>query len=264
MSSKNKTALITGASSGIGYEFAKLLAKDNYDLIIIGRNGQRLNSIKSELENEYKIIVTVYLKDLSELEETYEVYKNICDNNLDIEVLINCAGFGIYGEFYQTDYWKDLKMINVNIISLTYLTRVILSTMIKRNSGKILNVSSTAAFKPGPLMSVYFATKAYVLSFSEAVAVEIKNTGVTLTVLCPGATKTDFLTKASLDESQHFKYKKMLRPEEVALSGYNAMKKGRVMVIPGLMNRMFTFVIKFLPRMLVTNIMYKIKKRKSK
>jgi len=257
-----KKAVITGASSGIGYEFAILLAKNGYDLILIGRNIDKLNQIQQEFEQTYKIQIIVYLADLSCFHEIDKTANKICEDIVNIDILINCAGFGRYGEFYQTDFDIENKMIAVNIVSLTYLTKRILQKMIQRNSGKILNVSSTAAFKAGPFMSVYSATKAYVLSFSEAVANEIKNTGVTLTILCPGVTNTEFLNKASLEMSQHFKLKKIMTPQEVALCGYKALMRGQAIAIPGLMNKFLVLVVKFLPRAFIIKIMHSIKKRK--
>lgn len=256
---KNKTAFITGASGGIGYEFAKLLSKDKYNLILTGRNKEKLNILKSELENSYSPGVTVLAEDLS----NPEGLKNICTyiENIKIDVLINNAGFGVYGDFIETDPIKETNMINVNIIALTHLTKIVLKNMIKINSGKILNVASTAAFKPGPLMSVYYATKAYVLSFSESIAAEIRNTGVSITVLCPGPTDTEFFKKVSDTLVKLMKFNKMSSPAEVAACGYKAMNKNKLVAIPGLTNRVYTVIVKFFPRKLFAELMYVLKKR---
>ena len=232
-----KTALITGASSGIGYEFAKILAHHNYGLIITGRDKLKLEALKEEVEELFNVQTIILTKDLSDINEVYSIYDYINSKKIRIDVLINAAGAGVYGEFKETDFINELDIINVNILALTNLTKVILKEMLKNNSGSIINVASTAAFKPGPLMSVYYATKAYVLSFSESVAAEIRGTNVTLTVLCPGPTKTDFMKKSSATLITDLKFKKMQTASEVALYGYNAMLRKELIAIPGISNR---------------------------
>jgi short-subunit dehydrogenase len=257
-----KYALITGASSGIGYEFSKILAMQKHNLILIGRAEDALRTIKEKFKNEYLVEVRILVLDLSDLEKISVLKKYIDDENIDIDILINCAGFGMYGFFSENDWQKELSMINVNIVALSYITKIVLNKMIKQRTGKILNVASTASFKPGPLMAVYFATKSYVLSFSEAIAAEVKGFGITVTTLCPGATRSNFQKVALIDDSQHFKFKRMMSSDEVARIGIDAMKNGKNVVIPGLMNKVFTLILRFLPYFIITNVMMKIKKKK--
>lgn len=264
MSIKNetKTAIITGASSGIGYEFAKIFAEHNYGLILIGRNKQKLEELRKTIENISNRSVIILPKDLSDINEVYSIHDYIKENNIAIDVLINAAGVGVYGELRETDFKKESEMINVNIFALTYLTKFILKDMLLCNSGNIINVASTAAFKPGPLMSVYYATKAYVLSFSESIAAEIRGTNVTLTVLCPGPTDTEFMKKSSNNFVADLKFKKTQTPYEVAHYGYKAMRSNKLIAIPGVSNRILTFILKFIPRRLFADLMYRIKQKK--
>jgi short-subunit dehydrogenase len=183
-----------------------------------------------------------------------EIYNELKTKKIKIDYLINNAGFGDFGSFAQSDWDKQLQMLNVNVTSLTYLTRLFLPDMIERKWGKILNVASTAAFQPGPTMSVYFATKAFVLSFSEAIANEVKDKGVTVTVLCPGATETGFKSNALLDNSNLFQGSGIATAQEVALFGYNSMMVGKTVVIHGFMNKIMTFSVRFAPRNIVTAI----------
>jgi len=258
---KYKTVLITGASEGIGYEFAKTFAENNYNILAISKNTEKLCELKSELENKYCITVNILSIDLSHLSNLNEIYQFIKNNNIKIDILINNAGFGIFGDFTETDFQRELDMINVNIVSLTYLTKIILKEMVRNKSGTIINVASTASFKPGPLMSVYYATKAYVLSFSEAVAAEIKNSGVNIIILCPGPTGTDFFMKASGRKLSVSKYNKIATPYEVAMFGFNAIKKNKLIAIPGFRNRIYTKILKFIPGRLITYILYRLKKK---
>lgn len=199
-----KTALITGASSGIGLEFANLLAKDGYHVVLTARNEKRLSEIANELKAKHGVDVTVLAKDLSLTDAAEELTAEILAKGIEVDILINNAGFAAYGPFDETS-WKDEKdMIQVNITALTTLTKQLLPGMIKRNRGKILNVASTAAFQPGPLMAVYYATKAYVLSFSEAIDYELSHTNVSVTALCPGATATNFEKEQALSHLDCF------------------------------------------------------------
>lgn len=258
---EQKTVLITGASAGIGYEFAGIFAKNNYNVLAIGRDTQKLYSLKSELEKKYNVTINILPIDLSHPDDLNEIHQFIKENNIKIDILINNAGFGIYGEFAETEFQRELDMINVNIVALTYLTKIILKEMIRNKSGTIINVASTASFKPGPLISVYYATKAYVLSFSEAVAAEIKNSGVNITILCPGPTSTDFFLKASGNKPGTLKYNKTATPHEVAMFGFNAIKKNKLFAIPGFRNRLYVNILKFIPRRLITSVLYSLKKK---
>ena len=255
---QNKTALITGASGGIGYEFAKLLAKDRYNLVLVARSEEKLQQVKNELEAKFKISAKVITKDLSKIGAVDEIYNELEKEKIAIDILINNAGFGDFGKFTETNWKKEAEMIQLNIITLTHLTKVILKGMVERKSGNILNLASTTSFQPCPLMAVYGATKAYVLSFSEALANELKGTGVTVTALCPGPTKTNFSNKANMQNTKLFNDKKLSSSEEVAKCGYEAMKKSKTVVIHGLKNKILASSIRFAPRNLVTKISRKV------
>lgn len=248
------TALITGASNGIGLELAKIFARKKNDLVLVARSEDKLQMLAQELRQQYKVNVYVVSKDLSDINTAKEIADYCHQNNLPIDYLINNAGFGDYGFFAESDWNKQLQMINLNITTLTYLTRLFLSGMIQRRTGKIMNVASTAAFLPGPLMSVYFATKAYVLSFSEAISNELENTGVTVTALCPGATESGFEQAANLEESKLFKGKKLPSAATVAAFGYKAMMKGEVVAVHGVLNKILLTSIRFAPRVLIRKI----------
>ena len=250
----NKTALITGASSGLGKEFARIHASKGDNLVLIARSKDKLETLKVDLEKLYGVSVYVIVKDLSEQYAPKAVYNELKVQNIQVDYLINNAGFGDFGLFAETDWIKQLEMINLNIMCLTYLTRLFLPEMIKNKFGKILNLASTAAFQPGPTMSVYFATKAYVLSFSEAIANELKGTGVTVTVLCPGATETGFQAAAALDKSKLFKGNNIATPKEVAEFGYSRMMEGKTVAIHGLVNNLMAQSVRFAPRNIVTTV----------
>jgi len=246
-----KTALITGASAGIGREFAKIFAREGYQLILVARNTQALSELADSLKKEHGISVRTMAKDLSRPETPEEIYEELRDDSLAIDVLVNNAGAGVGGLFKDTDLSAELSTIQLNLASLTHLTKLFLRDMLKRRSGKILNVSSTAAFQPGPTMAVYYATKAYVLSFSEALAEELRGTGVTVTCLCPGPTETGFQTRAGISGIRLLKFRTM-DASTVARQGYEAFIKGKTLVIPGIFNRLFAFSVRLIPRRLIT------------
>jgi len=250
----NKTALITGASSGLGKEFARIHASQGNNLVLIARSKDKLDALKLELETEFGISVCVISKDLSDQNAPKAVYEEVQALKIRVDYLINNAGFGDFGLFADTDWKKQMEMINLNITCLTYLTRLFLPDMIRNKFGKILNIASTAAFQPGPTMSVYFATKAYVLSFSEAIANELKGTGVTVTALCPGATATGFKAASSLGESNLFKGNQIATSKEVAEFGYTKMMEGKTVVIPGIVNNLMAQSVRFAPRNLAASI----------
>ncbi len=252
------TALITGASNGIGLELAKIHASKGGDLVLVARSITKLNELKQELENKYKVKVCTIGKDLSISTATQQVYEETKTQNIEIDYLINNAGFGDFGMFVETDWDKELQMINLNITTLTQFTKLYLQDMVKRGSGKVMNVASTAAFQSGPTMAVYFATKAYVLSFSEAIDNEVSDKGVTVTTLCPGATQSGFQEAAAMQDSALFKGKKLPTSKEVAQYGYKAMMKGQTIAIHGFMNSILANSIRFLPRALVVKITRKI------
>lgn len=227
----NKTALITGASSGIGKEFAKIHAKTGGNLVIVARSKDKLLALKDALEKEYKIHVSVIEKDLTEKDAAKEVFNFVKYSKIEIDYLINNAGFGGIGKFHERKLEEDLNMIQLNVVALTALTRLFLPTFVEKNSGKILNVSSTASLMAGPLQAVYFATKAYVTSFSNAIAEELSETNVTVTTLMPGATETDFGKTSGMDKTSLFK--NTADANTVAKDGYNAMLNGDLDVISG-------------------------------
>jgi len=248
------TALITGASSGIGLELARFHASKGGDLVLVARNKSKLDEIKTELEKKYNISVYTIGKDLSVAKSAQEVHDQTTKQNIQIDYLINNAGFGDFGMFAESDLDKQLQMISVNITALTALTHLYLPGMIKKGSGKILNVASTAAFQPGPTMAVYYATKAYVLHFSEAIANELKGSGVTVTALCPGATESGFQSAADMQESKLVKGKKLPSAKEVALYGYKAMMNNRTVAIHGIMNYLMANSVRFAPRGMIVKV----------
>lgn len=229
---KNKTALITGASSGIGREFAHIHAKTGGNLVVVARSESKLKELKDELEKANKIDVLVIVKDLSEPKAAEEIYNEVQKQGIEVNYLINNAGFGGIGKFHERKIQEDLNMINLNISALTSLTHFFLQDFVKRNGGKILNVSSTASLLPGPLQAVYYATKAYVTSFSNALAEELHDTNITVTNLMPGATETDFGKVSGMDKTALFD--KTASAESVAKDGYDGMIKGKLDVISGL------------------------------
>lgn len=254
MGGMKKTALITGATSGIGLEFAKLLAKKKYNLVLIARDKDGLNQLQKLLSWAYKIEVKVLSLDLSVPQSAQVVYKFLNKENIKVNILINNAGFGVYGKFVQTDWEKEQSMMQLNMLTLTHLTKLILPSMIKTHSGKILNVAATTAFQPGPLMAVYYATKAYVLSFSEALAVELKGTKITVTALCLDLTTTGFQKAAYQENAKLVKGKKLATAEEVAEFGYQAMMKGQVVAIHKFQDKVLINLERFLPRTVITQI----------
>lgn len=225
-------ALITGASSGLGKEFATIHASQGNDIIIVARREEKLNLLKKEIENIYGTKVMVIAKDLTSPSAPEEIYDEVSKAGIQVEFLINNAGFGGHGKFHERAWEKDLSMINLNIIALTALTRLFLPDFVKRNSGKILNVSSTASFMPGPLQAVYFATKAYVTFFSNAVAEELHDTNITVTNLMPGATETEFAQTSGMDKTDLFQ--NTVSAYSVAKDGYDGMLKGKLDVVSGL------------------------------
>lgn len=227
-----KTALITGSSSGIGKELAFIHAENGGDLILVARSIDKLNKIKTIIESKYNTTVLVIQKDLTLPNATKEVYDYVKKAKLTIDYLINNAGFGGIGKFNERDIHDDVSMINLNITALTTLTHYFLQDFVANNNGKILNVSSTASFFPGPLQAVYFASKAYVTSFTNAIAEELHNTNITVTNLMPGATETEFAKISGMDKTAMFD--KTTSAKKVALDGYNGMLKGKLDVISGL------------------------------
>lgn len=244
-------ALITGASTGIGKELANIHAEKGGDLIIVARSKDKLEILKTELEKKYSVKVMVIAKDLSTTVATREIYDEVKATGIEIDILINNAGFGGIGKFHDREWEQDLAMINLNIVALVALTHLFLSDFVKRNTGKILNVSSTASLMPGPLQAVYFATKAFVTSFSNAIAEELNETNITVTNLMPGATETEFGAVSGMDKTEMFKTAATAR--SVAEDGYKGMIKGKLDVISGLTTsqKIMTAMLPFMPKKMI-------------
>ncbi|MBH8573595.1 SDR family oxidoreductase [Nostocaceae cyanobacterium CENA369] len=251
---REKTALITGASGGIGYELAKLFARDGYNLVLVARGEEKLTQIAKELTENSGIKVEIIIKDLSLSTAPEEIFTKLQQAAIKIDVLVNNAGFGTYGFFHETDLKTELEMLQVNVVSLTHLTKLFLKDMVEQGYGKILNLSSGAAFQPGPLLAVYFATKAYVLSFSEAIANELEGTGVSVTVVCPGPTESGFQQRAAMEESKMISGQKMMDAETVAKISYQGLMANKTVVIPGVKNKLLAEAVRFTPRKMVVKI----------
>ncbi len=245
-----KFVLITGGSKGIGFELAKLFAKDHYHIILVARNFQETEAAAMELRTTYGTEVRAMAKDLSNPMASQDIVHELDRDGISIDVLVNNAGFAGYGFFFERDMQSDIDMIQVNITSLTTLTRLLLPQMIKKGNGMILNVASIAAFQAGPLMSVYYATKAYVLSFSQAISNELKGTGVTVTALCPGPTRTNFDQRADMLGSMIFSSPAVMKADTVAKIGYKGMLRGKPIVITGFRNKILALSTRLVPRSL--------------
>lgn len=255
-----QTALITGASSGIGYELTKLFAHDEYNLVLVARNQQKLTHLADELKAKYAISVKIISKDLSVASAPEEIYSELQHESIEIDALVNNAGFAVYGEFSETDLAAELQLLQVNMVSLTHLTKLFLPSMLKKRSGKILNVASTAAFQPGPLMATYYASKAYVLWFSEALADELHETGVSVTALCPGPTESGFRKAAHMEDSKLFS-NQVMGTQTVARIGYRGLMTNKTIVIPGLRNKILAEIVRLFPRKMVTRAVGKRQER---
>jgi short-subunit dehydrogenase len=264
MSSKKCFTLITGASSGIGLELAHEYAKNGHHLILTARSTNKLVELKNELQKKYKINIEVISLDLSKSGSALELHKEIKSRGLNLNGLVNNAGFGDHAEFSKSDLKKNLEMIQLNITTLTELTQLFVNELIANAPSKILNVASIAAFIPGPLMGVYYATKAYVLSFSEALNTELKEHKVSVTALCPGPTISGFQTTANFSNTSYIEKVKFPTSKEVAEYGYAATMNNTVVAVHGFMNRFMVFVARLIPRSLIRNAVFTLqKKRKS-
>jgi uncharacterized protein len=248
-----KTALITGASFGIGLEFARIFAREGCNLVLVARSADKLRQLASELEKAHGTRSLILATDLADPGSPAYVLDQTTRADIAVDVVVNNAGFGQYGMFVENDLDECLRQIQLNVTTLTHLTRLYLPAMIEREQGAILNVASTAAFQPGPLMAVYFATKAYVLHFSEALANELQGTGVTVTCLCPGATTTEFHKRANATGMRFLKFGAM-DARTVAEDGYRALMAGKPVVISGFKNWLLAQSVRFSPRRLVTAI----------
>ena len=256
----SKTALITGASGGIGKELALIHASQGGDLVLIARSAERLNDLKETITNKYKVNVEVIVADITEPNALQLIVETLKSKKIQIDYLINNAGVGGFGEFHQRNQQDELNMLRLNIEALVVLTHLLLPEMIERRSGRILNVSSIAGFLPGPLMTTYYATKAFVNSFSYGLAQEVRKYGVSVTALCPGPLKTNFDNAAGMSASSLFN--KAPGPQATALKGYKAMKKGRLKVLTNLPLRIgVEWLVPLVPTSWTLKIMEKTHKR---
>lgn len=251
---QNRTALITGASRGIGYELTKLFANDGYDVVLVARSQDRLEQISAELEDGRNVTATVIAKDLSVPEAAEELHETVTAEEIQVDTLVNNAGMGTYGRFCETDLKRDRRIVQLNLTTVTELTKLFARPMCERGDGQILNVSSTAGVYPSPKAAVYAATKSYVLSFSVALANELAEDGITVTVLCPGTTDTASLEKGGVQHSA-LPEKANLEAEEVAQSGYNGLQQGQTVVVPGgFKDKLLHHLPRVLPETMVASI----------
>jgi len=260
---KMKTAFITGASGGIGLEFARLFAKQQINLVLAARNKIRLKEIAEDLSKN-KIDVLIYPKDLTKPENAVEIYEDLKSKNIIIDYLVNNAGFGIDGDYTEIPWEKELDMLNLNMITLAYFTKVFANDMKARGFGRIVNIGSTGSFQPAPYMAGYCATKAFVLSLSEAVNYELKVSGVSVTTICPGVTNTGFHDVAGTNDTLMARMLSRANPDEVALYGFNKMMRGKSLGIHGFMNKIMVFSIRLSSRSMVTALASKLLKSKIK
>lgn len=252
------TTLITGASGGIGEAFAQELAANNENLIIVARSEEKLNKLAFQLQEQHKIQVEVIVKDLTAPSATQELFETVQSKGIAVDTLINNAGFGDYGEFAQTDGERQIKMVQLNIIALMDLTHKFLPQMQQRRSGNIINVSSIAGFQPIPYLSVYAATKAFVLSFSESLWAENRQYGVRVIVVCPGPTETNFFEEANFPSSFTGKTSNISTPEEVVNNTLKALKEDKSTVVSaGALGKIIVNMPRFLPRETLVNILEK-------
>ena len=248
----NEWTLITGASAGIGRELAKVFAANGFNLVLVARSEARLNQLARELESLHKIKVQCLPTDLAKPTAAIELARELGDT--PVSVLVNNAGFGSFGPFAKTDRGLQIEMMQVNMVSLVELTHLLLPTMLRRGRGRILNVASTAAFQPWPLVSIYYATKAFVYSFSYALADELTGTGIRVTTLCPGMTRTEFFDRAGMRKRSWL----MMEPRTVAEKAYRGLMKGKRVVIPGVMNQIGAFLAKRTPDRVTSAIVKRI------
>ena len=257
-----ETALITGASGGIGEELARLLAAAHVDLVLVARSAGKLAALATGLAQAHGINTHVVAQDLAAPDAVDTIARELDQRGLSIDVLINNAGFGTYGLFAETPAAEEAQMLQVNVCALTWLTKRLLPPMLARRHGRIMNVASTAAFQPGPLMAVYYASKAYVLSFSEALSNETAGTGVTVTCLCPGPTTTGFQDRARMRESKLLSSLSLATAAEVARAGLDGMMAGKAIVVPGITNKIGVQVVRFAPRAAVRRAVRSIQEKR--
>ena len=259
MNSTRNYTLITGASTGIGYELAKLFAKDRHNLILVARDEGKLETAKNEL-SKYNVEVKILSLDLSKSEDIQGLFNYVEMNKLNVDILVDNAGIGTFGDFSEIEWVKEEALIDINIKVLTKLTKYFLPKIIECKNGGILNVASTAAFCSGPRMAAYYASKAYVLNLTEAIYEECKDSGIRISCLCPGPVKTTFQDKAGIKKSESAK-KYLMDAEEVAKVSYKDFKKGKLIIIPGMKNKLLVIGNKLLPRRISRKIILKTNKK---
>ncbi|MBE6035289.1 MAG: SDR family oxidoreductase [Clostridiales bacterium] len=249
----NKTALITGASSGIGFALAGTFAQNGYNLVLVSQNEKNLNDAFSKLKKQYiKVKINTFASDLSKTDSPQMIYDFVKGKAIEVDVLVNCAGIQVYESFHERDITDTLQLMQVNMFAPVVLTKLFLEDMVKRKKGKILNVASTGAFAPCALNAAYCASKAFIMHFSEGIAEELKGSGITVTTLCPGATKTNFAKRANIEDTKMFS--NTMKSDKVATVAYKALEKGKPIVIPGINNNLLTFSIRFMPRQMVAKM----------
>jgi short-subunit dehydrogenase len=258
----DSTALITGASGGIGYELAKLFARDHHNLVLAARSSGKLSQFADELQRQFGISARPIVLDLAIASAPRSLFDQLQRDGVTIDILVNNAAYGASGEFWEIPLEESLGQIQLNVTALTALTRLFLAPMLSRKSGKIMNVASTAGFQAGPLMAVYYATKAYVISFSEALANEVSGSGVTVTCFYPGATDTGFQKRAAIEDSPLFRRLRPMDAKKVAADGYRALMNGKTLAISGFRNWLVAESVRFAPRKMVTAISRKLVEKK--
>ena len=258
-----KTALITGASAGFGVEFARLFARHGNDVILTARRSDRLAELAASLEAEHDVNAHVIVADLAAHNGARALFDEVQERGLEVEYLVNNAGFGTFGPFVETDPEESMDLVRVNIAALTELTALLLPAMVERRSGRVLNVASAAAFQPGPLMATYYASKAYALHFSEALNAELEGTAVSVTALCPGPVMTEFQQVAGMETSGLVLHKRLISIEEVVAAGYEAMMRGKAYVIPGIGPRLLSFGVRFMPRRFVAKFVGRLQAKRA-
>ncbi|KRE28580.1 SDR family NAD(P)-dependent oxidoreductase [Paenibacillus sp. Soil522] len=245
-----KTVLITGVSGGIGKELANRFAKGGHNIVLVARSESKIVELAQEYRKKYGIQATVIAKDVAAPGVPEEIFTELKEKGITVDYLVNNAGFGLFGTFMETDMEQEVNMIDINIKALTVMTKLFLPDMIKRGQGGVMNVASLVGFFPGPMMSVYYATKAYVLSFTEALANEVTGTGVTVTALCPGLTSTGFVDRSGMGAVKGA----IMEAGQVAEEGYRGFLRGKTLIMPGVRNRFIAFMPRLLPRMMITRL----------
>jgi short-subunit dehydrogenase len=256
-----RTALVTGASGGIGLELARIFAREGYNLVLVARSADKLEQLAADLRKKHGVEVLSLPKDLANPSAPDDIYTQLSDAGVKVDVLVNNAGFTVFGPFVENDFKKEQELMQVNIVALTHLTKLFLKPMVERGWGRVLNMGSTASFVPGPLMALYYASKAYVLYFSEALHEELDGTGVTVTALCPGPTSTGFQKRGEMEDSRLVAGRRLMDVKTVARAGYQALMRGQAVMVPGRSNWLFAESIRFMPRGVVRKFIKRVQAR---